>query len=73
MKKISSIISYISQPVILAFKDINSSIQTSLYDLFNKNFNGVGEKRYCRISIGSNSNSRCFVDRDFKCILYIRE
>ena len=34
----SLVISHISRGNILAFKDINNSIQTSLYDLFNKSF-----------------------------------
>ena len=34
----SRVISHISRGNILAFKDINNSIQASLYDLFNKSF-----------------------------------
>jgi len=67
----SSIISHISRGSILTFKDINNSIQTSLYDLFNKSFTQIGDKKYCRISVGANSNPKCFVHSNFNAIVYI--
>lgn len=67
----SLVISHISRGNILAFKDINNSIQTSLYDLFNKSFYEVGSKRYCRIAVGANSNPKCLVDNNFNAIVYI--
>lgn len=69
----SLVISYISRGNILAFKDINNSIQTSLYDLFNKSFFEVGSKRYCRIAVGANSNPKCLVHNKFNAIVYIDE
>jgi hypothetical protein len=57
----SFIINHISRGSILAFKDINNSIQTSLYDLFNKSFSQIGAKKYCRIAVGANSNPKCHV------------
>lgn len=47
--------------IILAFKNPNNSIQTSLYDVLNKSFTQHGTKKYCRIAVGANSNSRCIV------------
>lgn len=67
------IISHISRGNILAFKDINNSIQTSLYDLFNKSFYEVGEKKYCRIAVGANSNPKCYVHHEFNSMVYIDE
>jgi hypothetical protein len=66
-------ISHISRGNVLAFKDINNSIQTSLYDLFNKSFTKVGTKRYCRIAVGANSNPKCLVHFNFNAIVYIEE
>ena len=69
----SRVISHISRGGILAFKDINNSIQTSLYDLFNKSFYKVGNKKYCRIAVGANSNPKCLVHEHFNAIVYIDE
>ena len=69
----SLVISHISRGNILAFKDINNSIQTSLYDLFNKSFYEVGPKKYCRIAVGANSNPKCLVHNNFNAIVYIEE
>jgi hypothetical protein len=66
-------INHISRGNVLAFKDINNSIQTSLYDLFNKSFTRVGVKRYCRIAVGANSNPKCLVHHNFNAIVYIDE
>ena len=66
-------ISHISRGNILGFKDMNSSIQTSLYDLFNKSFYEVGEKKYCRIAVGAYSNPKCLVHNNFNAIVYIDE
>jgi hypothetical protein len=50
-----------SKGEIVAFKDINNSIQSSLYDLFNKAYTVMGNKKYCRIAVGANSNPKCLV------------
>jgi hypothetical protein len=69
----SLIISHVSRGNILAFKDINNSIQTSLYDLFNKSFSQIGNKKYCRIAVGANSNPKCYVHQNFNAIVYVDE
>jgi hypothetical protein len=69
----SKIIAHISRGDILTFKDINNSIQTSLYDLFNKSFTRVMNKKYCRIAVGANSNPKCFVHSNFNAIVYADE
>ena len=50
-----------SKGTVLAFKNPNSSIQTSLYDVFNKSFTQSGNKKYCRVAVGANSNPKCVV------------
>jgi len=67
----SLVISHISRGNILAFKDINNSIQTSMYDLFNKSFTQIGNKKYCRVAVGANSNPKCCVHQNFNAIVYV--
>lgn len=69
----SDVINYVSRGDILIFKDVNNSIQTSLYDLFNKSFHRVGNKNFCRISVGANYNPKCHVHANFNCLVYVRE
>jgi hypothetical protein len=52
---------YISKGNILAFHNFNDSVQTSLYDLFNKSYTKINGNDFCRIAFGLNSNSKCFV------------
>ena len=40
-------------------------IYGSLYDLFNQNFMIVGEKKNCRIALGSTNNPMCYVNNAF--------
>jgi len=56
---------------IVAFKDINNSIQSSLYDLFNKVYYLNGNNYYCRIAVGANSNPQCLVHKNFNAIVFI--
>ena len=58
---------------VVAFKDINNSIQSSLYDLFNKSYMTFGNKTYCRIAVGANSNPKCPVDPKFNAIVFMEE
>jgi hypothetical protein len=58
---------------ILAIKDLTNSIQTSLYDLFNKAFLQIGKKDYCRIAVGATSNPKCYVNSEFSIIIFINE
>jgi D-alanine-D-alanine ligase-like ATP-grasp enzyme len=51
-----------SKGTILAIKDLTNSVQTSLYDLFNKAYVPIGKKHYCRIAVGATSNPQCYVN-----------
>lgn len=46
---------------VIIFKDLNNSIQSSLYDLFNKAYVTIGNKKYCRIAVGANSNPQSLI------------
>ena len=46
---------------LLTFKDPNNSIQTSMYDVFNQSFTESGNRKYCRVAVGANSNHKCVV------------
>jgi len=70
---ISDVINYVSRGDLLIFKDVNNSIQTSLYDLFNKSFHRVGNRNFCRVSVGANYNPKCFVHPSFNCLVYVNE
>lgn len=47
------------------------NIYSALYDLFNQNFSVSGNRRYCRIAIGSQFNPRCFVQDNFHAIVLL--
>lgn len=42
-----------------------------MYDLFNKSFTTNGNKKYCRIAVGANSNPKCLVHPNFNSIVFI--
>lgn len=67
----NKIISHMAKGDIVIFKDPNNSLQSSLYDLFNKSFTISGGKKYCRIAVGANSNPECLVSEDFNAIVFI--
>jgi hypothetical protein len=67
----SQIITHLSRGTILTFKDIHNSIQTSLYDLFNKSFIKRNSYKTCRIAVGANSNPKCTVHEKFNSIIYV--
>jgi hypothetical protein len=67
------IIAHMSKGTVLAFKNPNSSIQTSLYDVFNKSFAQSGNKKYCRVAVGANSNPKCVVHENFGSIVFMDE
>jgi len=69
----SIIISHMSRGTILTFKNPNNSIQTSLYDVFNKSFTQSGPKKYCRVAVGANSNPKCVVHESFGSIVFMDE
>lgn len=54
-------------------KDMNESIYTSLYDLFNKNYTESGNKKYCRVASGANMRRKVEVSDDFKAVLFVYE
>lgn len=58
----SKIISEASKGEIIGLKDLNNSIQTSFYDLFNKSYLTLGKKKYCRVAVGDKSNPRCYIN-----------
>jgi hypothetical protein len=60
-----------SRGSILTFKDPNNSIQTSMYDVFNRSFTESGDKKYCRVAVGANSNPKCVVHENFGCLVFI--
>ncbi len=53
----------------LLIVNLINSVQTSLYDLFNKFHTNIGKKWYCRVAIGSTSNPKCFVHESFSLII----
>jgi len=70
--RLSEIIMYLEQNITLVLRGMKS-IYSSLYDLFNQNFTTIGEKRYCRVAIGSEYNPRCLVNPNFRCIIFLDE
>lgn len=58
----SAIIAHMSRGTVLTFKNPNNSIQTSMYDVFNRSFTYSGTKKYCRVAVGANSNPQCLVN-----------
>ncbi len=67
----STVISHMSRGTILTFKNPNNSIQTSLYDVFNKSFINGGNRKYCRVAVGANANNKSFVNDKFGVVVYI--
>jgi hypothetical protein len=69
----NQVITSMAKGEIVVFKDINNSIQSSLYDLFNKSYIQSGNNKYCRIAVGANSNPQCKVSSNFNAIVFIEE
>jgi hypothetical protein len=70
---ISDIITYVARGDVIVMKDVPNSVQTSLYDLLNKSYQTIGQKNFCRISVGAHYNPKCFVHPNFNCIVNIME
>lgn len=70
---ISDIITYVARGDVIVMKDVPNSVQTSLYDLLNKSYQTVGQKNFCRVSVGAHYNPKCFVHPSFNCIVNIME
>ena len=69
----NQVITSMAKGEIAVFKDINNSIQSSLYDLFNKSYIQSGNKKFCRIAVGANSNPQCWVNDNFNAIVFMEE
>lgn len=69
---LSDIILYMDKGISIILKDMNH-VHTPLYDLFNQNFAISGDRRYCRVALGAQFNPRCFVHRDFRVIVLLRD
>ena len=69
---LSNIIRYMEAGVSIILQDMDF-IYSALYDLFNQNFSKSGNRKYCRIALGAQSNHRCFVHDDFNAIIFINE
>ncbi|OMJ91253.1 hypothetical protein SteCoe_6230 [Stentor coeruleus] len=46
-------------------------IYSSLYDVFNQNYSIQGERKYCRVALGAFFNPRCFVNKDFRVVIFL--
>ncbi len=66
-------INHVENGHVIVFRDMNQPIQTSLYDVFNKSYQRIGGKNYCRVAIGANYNPKCLVHDSFNAIVYLNE
>ena len=57
---------------VLILKNLES-VYPALYDLFNQNFQEMGNKKFARIAIGSSTNTFSFVNNNFRCIVNVDE
>ncbi len=69
-KLLSDIILYMESGNSIILKNLDQ-IYGSLYDLFNQNFMIVGQKKNCRIALGSTNNPMCFVNNNFHCVVLV--
>jgi nucleoside-triphosphatase THEP1 len=67
---LSDIILYMESGSSVILKNLDQ-IYGSLYDLFNQNFMIVGNKKNCRIALGSTNNPMCFVHDNFHCVVLV--
>jgi hypothetical protein len=67
---LSDIILYMESGNSIIMKNLDQ-IYGSLYDLFNQNFMIVGQKKNCRIALGSTNNPMCFVNNNFHCVVLV--
>lgn len=54
----------------IAFKNLPSSIETALYDLFNKSYTKIFGKSFCKVAVGAVTKSRANVGDNFHGILF---
>ena len=72
LKILNKIQLHMEQGKILILKNLES-VYPALYDLFNQNFQEMGEKKYARIAIGSSTNAFSLVNDKFRCIVNVDE
>jgi E3 ubiquitin-protein ligase RNF213 len=72
-RTLSEIIMFMGSGWTIVMQDMEH-IYGSLYDLFNQNYTIIGgNKRNCRIALGSVNNPMCLVNENFHCIIIINE
>jgi hypothetical protein len=72
-RTLSDIILYMEKGWPIIMQDMDH-IYSSLYDLFNQHFIITGgNKKNCRIALGSVINPMCFVHDEFHCIIMVQE
>ena len=72
-RTLSDVILYMEKGWAIIMQDMDH-IYSSLYDLFNQNFTITGgNKKNCRIALGSVINPLCFVHDEFHCIIMVQE
>ena len=69
-KLLSDIILFMESGSSIILKNLDQ-IYGSLYDLFNQNFMIVGDKKNCRIALGSTNNPMCYVNNAFHCVVLV--
>ena len=67
---LSNVIRNLENGVSTVFINANF-IYSSLYDLFNQNFTVFKDRKYSRIALGSYINPRCFVNENYKAVVFI--
>lgn len=64
------VILYAEKPLTLIMRKMDKSY-SSLYDLYNQSFSISGQKKYCRIALGSTYHPKCLVHDKFYCIVLV--
>ncbi|CAF4156939.1 unnamed protein product [Rotaria sp. Silwood2] len=64
------VILYAEKPITLIMRKMDKCY-SSLYDLYNQSFSISGQKKYCRIALGSTYHPKCLVNDKFYCIVLV--
>jgi hypothetical protein len=64
------VILYAEKPLTLIMRKMDKCY-SSLYDLYNQSFSVSGQKKYCRIALGSTYHPKCLVNDKFYCIVLV--
>ena len=67
---LSDIILLMEQPITLILQNMGR-IYSSLYDVFNQSVMKLGQKKFCRIGYGAEYNPRCFINDNFRIIIFL--